>query len=179
MINVNDIYNVIPKNVINELFNEFKLNIHGIHGYTHWARVLENGFNIAKNTNANTNVIIAFAFFHDVKRYNDSFDPEHGSRGAELLIQYKDKVKLTNDEITKTIIACSGHTDVLFHDDKDINACWDADRLDLYRVGIIPNPEYLNNNEAIKMIQHASDKAEVYHIPDWAEDLLDDLSDDL
>jgi uncharacterized protein len=39
--------------------------------------------------------------------------------------------------------ACAGHTHEQTHTDITIQTCWDADRLDLGRVGITPDPKYL------------------------------------
>ena len=41
--------------------------------------------------------------------------------------------------------ACTGHTagGIGEHEDITIRTCWDADRLDLLRAGITPNPKYL------------------------------------
>ena len=40
-------------------------------------------------------------------------------------------------------VACAHHTDGVLHDDPPVGTCWDADRLDLGRVGIRPRPELL------------------------------------
>jgi uncharacterized protein len=37
--------------------------------------------------------------------------------------------------------ACDEHTNGLVSDDPTVGACWDADRLDLPRVGVEPDPE--------------------------------------
>jgi uncharacterized protein len=39
--------------------------------------------------------------------------------------------------------ACRGHTHERTHPDVTIQTCWDADRLDLGRVGITPHPSRL------------------------------------
>jgi uncharacterized protein len=36
--------------------------------------------------------------------------------------------------------ACADHADGYISNDPTIGACWDADRLDLWRVGITPSP---------------------------------------
>lgn len=43
------------------------------------------------------------------------------------------------------------HTARYVHDDSTIVCCWNADRLDLPRVGINPHPNYLGT-DAAKMI---------------------------
>jgi uncharacterized protein len=40
-------------------------------------------------------------------------------------------------------LACAGHTDEQTHPDSTVQTCWDADRLDLGRVGITPEPRRL------------------------------------
>lgn len=177
-INKEKIYSVIPKEVLHDIFEDFDLEIEdGIHGLYHWARVIENGLEIANHNNANTKIIVAFGFFHDCQRENDGEDPEHGFRGGEFMEQYRGKINLTDEEFDKVKIACSGHTDTLHHDDIDISTCWDSDRLDLYRVGIYPEPEYLNNkiskNELF--IKQRSELAEYEERPEWSKELIEDV----
>ena len=66
-----------------EVVQNFELDIDGIHGVSHWTRVLENGFRLAETNGANLKVVTAFARLHDSRRENDGYDPEHGFRGAE------------------------------------------------------------------------------------------------
>jgi uncharacterized protein len=173
-----DVYNIIPKHVIYELLNNFQLDIqYGIHGFEHWARVVHNGLLIAEHNNASANVIITFGFFHDSCRQNDSYDPLHGERAASLLLDYKEQLNLTNDEINKVIIACHGHTNETHIDNIDVSTCWDADRLELYRVGITPNPEFLNNefSKNNDTIERACERSENEFIPTWADDIISEL----
>jgi len=41
-------------------------------------------------------------------------------------------------------IAMAGHSQGQIHDDPTIQTCWDADRLDLGRVGTKPKAKYLS-----------------------------------
>lgn len=173
-----DVYKIIPKETLSEIFEEFELDIEeGIHGFSHWARVVDNGIEICKNNGANPNVVIGFGLFHDVQRENDNDDPDHGWRGGELLMKYRDKINLTDEEIFKVKDACSGHTDELHDDDLDIGTCWDSDRLDLYRVGIEPDPEYLNNEYSMdeSVIDRACDRAEMEYMSPWAEEIYGEV----
>ena len=45
------------------------------------------------------------------------------------------------NEILQLKKACELHTTTLRTEDATVNACFDADRLDLGRVGITPNPD--------------------------------------
>ena len=122
-------------------------------------------------------LIIAFGLFHDCKRENDDEDPEHGFRGSQIMAKYQDRLGLTNEEFQKAYEACDGHTDIHHHDDLDIATCWDADRLDLMRVGIYPKPDLLNNELAKEdwFIALRSEIAEEEENPEWATDIVNDI----
>ena len=122
----------------------FSLNWRGIHGAPHWARVRVNGLRLAPLTGANTNVIEYFAFLHDLGRENDNHDPEHGSRGAELAKDLNGTlIDLSQRELGLLMRACKQHSDGLLRAEVTVMTCWDADRLDLARVGIDPDPNKL------------------------------------
>ncbi len=113
-----------------------------LHGPDHWRRVERNGLLLATRTRANLNVVRLFALFHDSRRVNDGWDPHHGARGAELAASYRGNAfQLADDEFDLLHYACVWHTEGTRHEDATIATCWDADRLDLGRVGIIPDPK--------------------------------------
>ena len=120
-----------------------------IHGPCHWARVERNGLYVAQKTGANQMIVQLFAVFHDCMRQNDGIDPGHGRRGAEYAVQIKDElINIPSDDFDKFYYACEWHTDKIETDDVTIAACWDADRLDLGRVGFILDPQYMNSKPA-------------------------------
>ncbi|MBL3599333.1 MAG: hypothetical protein JMN25_05635 [gamma proteobacterium endosymbiont of Lamellibrachia anaximandri] len=49
--------------------------------------------------------------------------------------------RLTDGQMQQLTAACEGHTHAHTHADMTIATCWDADRLDLGRVGIRPDPQ--------------------------------------
>ena len=51
--------------------------------------------------------------------------------------------QLEDKEFSQLYEACADHTEGVSHDDSTIATCWDADRLDLGRVGIHPDPARL------------------------------------
>jgi uncharacterized protein len=113
-----------------------------LHGPDHWRRVERNGLLLATRTRANLNVVRLFALFHDSRRVNDGWDPHHGARGAEFAASYRGNAfQLADDEFDLLHYACVWHTEGTRHEDATIATCWDADRLDLGRVGIIPDPK--------------------------------------
>lgn len=125
-----------------------------IHGINHWRRVREIGDRLAKQyKDADYYVINYFAYIHDVKRQDDGDDPEHGARAAKYALElYKDGWReLSEEQMKKLMYACQFHSQSdAKSDDITIQICWDADRLDLWRLGIAPDPVMLYTNEARK-----------------------------
>ena len=137
---------ILTGSLVRQVVAEFAINPKGHHGTAHWMRVRANGLLLAEETGANTKVIEAFALFHDSKRLNEYEDPEHGKRGADNAEKYWRQGALDLDAAEFKLVhsACWGHT---CEDIEDpcitILTCWDADRLDLGRVGIEPDPARL------------------------------------
>jgi uncharacterized protein len=129
--------------LIQTILQQYALASDGLHGVSHWARVWENGTRIAQaTTGANLRVVRLFAFFHDAKRTNDGHDPQHGLRGADYAASLRTTLlqELSDAEFELLYAACAYHTDGLTDHHPTVQACWDADRLDLNRVGILPQP---------------------------------------
>lgn len=121
----------------------------GIHGIVHWARVLENGLRLAEATGADVTVVRLFAVFHDSRRRNDHYDPEHGARGAALAGSYGAAALGISDEQLELLeYACRFHADGLTEGHITVQTCWDADRLDLPRCGIPVRPDRLCTDAA-------------------------------
>jgi len=49
-------------------------------------------------------------------------------------------------QMDKLVLACRTHTDGTISSDATVGACFDADRLDLDRVGIEPDPELMSTD---------------------------------
>ena len=131
------------------------MNVHidGLHGLDHWQRVEKFGEFISKSTDADPEVLKLFAYTHDLGRVRDDEDPEHGFRSAEIVKDLYNKkiITLTKEQYDKLIYACSYHMVTLAEsDDITIQACWDSDRLDLWRADIEPDPQYLYTEIAKK-----------------------------
>ena len=120
-----------------------------LHGIDHWKRVEKNGLNLSRVTRADTQIVICFAYFHDCMRMSEGNDSEHGKRGAEYAKTLrKDFLDLTDEQFDILYYACEWHTKGRHTDNVTIGTCWDADRLDLGRVGIIPSAKDLMTDEA-------------------------------
>lgn len=118
------------------------LGDYSVHGVSHWDRVARNA-DILITSDVDDLVVKAFAYIHDVERVNDSDDLQHGPRAAMLVdeIRSSELSFLNDQEIEQLKEACRLHTLRHRTEDATVNACFDADRLDLGRVGIIPNPD--------------------------------------
>jgi len=128
---------------------------------SHWARVRNNGLRLAKHTGARLDVVELFAFLHDTQRKHDGRDPDHGSRAADFAKKLQGNLfTLDTEGLNLLCFACAGHSDGLLEADITVQTCWDADRLDLARIGVIPDPNKLCTEAArdSKIIEWASNE---------------------
>jgi uncharacterized protein len=167
------------KPLVHRILEDYTLPWHGIHGVGHWARVLENGLRLARETNANIEVVQLFAIFHDAGRGDEGYDLGHGRRGAELARLFRTEwLVLADEKFDLLYEACAGHADGDTEADITIQTCWDADRLDLGRVAICPEPTMLCTEAAKRpeILKWADGRACFEVIPDF---VLDDWGIDL
>jgi uncharacterized protein len=120
------------------------------HGISHWQRVERNGILLSMDNGhlrngVKINVVRAFAYLHDKCRIDDWEDLEHGPRAAEMIPSIRETILkgLTDEEITLLEKACRYHTLAHKTGDITVDICFDADRLDLGRVGVTPNPKLM------------------------------------
>lgn len=159
--------------ILNEILEEYQLPLNGDHGVAHWARVLENGLRLSEETGANVEVVSLFAVLHDSKRLNEASDPEHGPRAAEFATELRGSLFDLGDHEMKLLYrACHGHTRERNHPDVTIQTCWDSDRLDLGRVGIMPHPSRLCTEVAKrpKTIEWADERASLGFVPNLVQE---------
>ena len=124
---------------------QFRISRHGVHGPSHWARVRSHGFTVGKATGADLLVVELFAFLHDSQRENEWVDPHHGRRAADYASSLnRTFFDLNGGQLDMLCLAMSGHSDGGVHPDATVQTCWDADRLDLGRVGTKPKARYLS-----------------------------------
>lgn len=135
---------IVTPELLQTLRREYRLNWDGVHGYAHWLRVRQNGLRLAEMTGANPRVVELFAFLHDICRQNDIVDHGHGQRAADFAagLPYV-RALLSPEEMDLLQQACTGHTRGQTEADLTVQVCWDADRLDLGRIGIHPEPRFL------------------------------------
>lgn len=128
----------------------WKLNIYG---KSHFDNVMRNGMTLLVPL-ANKNVIIAFAYLHDVERSNDANDRLHGEKAALLVDAIKNIYlsEFTEDEISLLKEACKLHGRTHKTGNITLDICLDADRLDLPRMGIIPTPEQMATEKGAELV---------------------------
>ncbi len=125
-----------------------------IHGLSHWKRVERNALYLAEGTDADIEVVRLFAVFHDSKRESDGFDLEHGIRAAEYVKELNGHVfELEDDRFELLYQACKNHTTQQNTDNLNMGICWDADRLDLGRIGIDPDVKFFNTKKAKAIVE--------------------------
>lgn len=130
-----------------------------LHGEDHWRRVAAAGARIADRTlGADRLVVVLFALLHDAGRLRDFFDEHHAYRGARLARELLEGGDLVSEEQLETLLhAIERHDAGETTKDPTAAACWDADRLDLWRVGVRPNPRLLSTEAAVGLIEWANE----------------------
>ena len=124
----------------------FLLGADSLHGPNHWRRVEQNAIRLADDARVDRDIVRVFAILHDSCRVNEHHDPQHGPHAAEWA------KALHGNELSwviaagfgRLIAALSDHDRGRTSEDPLIGCCWDADRLDLWRVGITPHPKFMS-----------------------------------
>lgn len=138
------------RGLLDSIRGGFSLDWEGHHGANHWARVRHHALSIARVRGAHLLVVELFAFLHDSQRHDEWRDPMHGERGAEYARSLQGKFySLGAKPLSQLTHAIRYHSGGDTSTDATIQSCWDADRLDLGRVGIKPAPEFLSIEGAV------------------------------
>jgi len=139
------------KKIIKYIKQKAKFFDSPIHGIKHWQNVEKIGMYLCERNGADEDVIRIFAYIHDVGRLNEDADLQHGKRSAEILenLIKSENIGLNRNQSQQLHYACEHHSEEdADSDDVTIQTCWDADRLDLWRFGIVPERELLFTNAA-------------------------------
>jgi uncharacterized protein len=130
----------------------FQCGAHSIHGPIHWQRVDAFGLDIAQSSGADLTVVRLFALLHDSCRQDDGADLDHGPRAAEMLDRIVPTVfAVDRGRFDLLKIAIRLHTSGQTTNDPTIGTCWDADRLDIGRVGMTPCAQYMSTEAGKNM----------------------------
>ena len=118
-----------------------------IHGNTHWQRVAALGLALAEgDPDIDYELVVLFAMTHDAMRSDDGRDPDHGHRAVPFVRHLG--LALGTDRLARLCVAVARHSLGETTTDPTIGACWDADRLDLYRLGVFPRHDLLSTARA-------------------------------
>lgn len=130
-----------------------------IHGIGHWKRVYENGLRLMSEV-TDPAVLQYFAYLHDSCRADDGEDKYHGERAAEWIrsIRHTYLQELSDEQFVLLQEACRLHTTEERTGNPTIDACFDADRLDLWRVGIKPDPKKMATRKGAELAERITDK---------------------
>jgi uncharacterized protein len=141
--------------LIDMVTRKFKLDHGGHHGERHWNRVNRRGLELAKTTGASIKVVTCFAFLHDACREDEHEDPLHGQRGAAYMMTLNAIAHLGLNDTEERLLfeAIHDHSNGKLSIDPTIATCWDADRLDLWRVGMVPAARFLSTDAAKAMLK--------------------------
>lgn len=144
---------------MNEAKRVFKLNPErSIHGPEHWKQVERNVIELGEHTpGCDIEMARLFAILHDCKRQDEEVDKEHGKRAAEFARELYDKglLEIDLEQFSTLNFAIKHHNDGLVSSEPTIGVCWDADRLDLPRVGTRPVVEMMSTNFGKKRIRES------------------------
>ncbi|MDO4507409.1 MAG: hypothetical protein Q4B64_10740 [Spirochaetales bacterium] len=148
--------NINLNDVIHYSLGEFSGGF--MHGITHWENVDRNGMRLANNMTEGVNkrVVRLFSYLHDHQRNADGYDTEHGPRAAEALFDISNTLleDLSEEEFEMLYEACKIHTVAKEPTgNPTIDCCIDADRLDLPRVGITPDPDRMLTEAGKKLAE--------------------------
>lgn len=173
--NLNEIYNLIDKKKLKEIFKLAKLDLNkSKYGYSHIGRMIENGLLLSDFSNANKNIVILFSIFHSITFINEEHDPDNGLRAASLLIEYKNFLNISKEEFEELeesllIFSTKNKTS-----NKNIQICLDSFYLDSMINGIYPNKDKMLTTYAKNagIITWAMKRAMNNYCPCWIEDLL-------
>lgn len=133
----------IQEHIDKNVFDEQACGI--FHGPEHWERVSDHGAAVARSMGIDPLVPHLFGLVHDSHREDEGMDPLHGRRSAAFVRETRGTLFhfLSDEQVCDLAHACELHSDGHTEGSPHVQACWDADRLDLWRVGIKPLPQYL------------------------------------
>lgn len=138
------------RRIVQRVKEQFELDWYGVHGLHHFNRVKKNGLILAAKNGADVEIVELFSLLHDACRIYEVGDPYHGEYSAEFATQlWRERLFfLPPAKLDALMFAIEHHSDKIGSSDITICTCWDADRLDLARVGKLPDPDRLYTQEA-------------------------------
>ncbi len=121
-----------------------------LHGPEHWRLVAAAGARLLDRTpGADPLVVFAFSVLHDSARIFEGHDQWHGWRAATFARGlFGGGELLSEGQLEVLANALEHHDEGETSEDPTTGVCWDADRLNLWRIGVEPDPELLSTEAA-------------------------------
>lgn len=143
-----------------------------IHGPEHWHSVALAALHLLKEgERADRPLVFLFALLHDAMRDDDGYDADHGPRAASLVTELREQGLLDMPERRADRLqrALSAHTLGETCADPTIALCWDADRLDIGRVGFDLDPDFFSTDTGRALAASGQPRRWADGPPDWHE----------
>jgi uncharacterized protein len=159
-----------PERLINAVLERSTSRSSPLHGEEHWRAVAAAGISIGSvTTGAHVPIVFLFALFHDALRWNEHHDPDHGGRGAALTEELLDEGLISLPDEPRRLLesACRLHSDGFTTQDPTVGACWDADRVNLWRVWMTPDPSLMSTTEGRSEDRIEWARAALRDVPTW------------
>ena len=117
-----------------------------VHGEQHWMRVALIGARLCvQEPEADRELVLMFALLHDSRRESEWTDPEHGPRAPALARELNRSILGLDDaRLHRLTGILHDHNGGAPSAEPTRAVCFDADRLNLWRVGIEPDPALLS-----------------------------------
>jgi uncharacterized protein len=169
------VYTPSPSDLIQAVVDRSPNSISLLHGEEHWRSVAHVGLEIGAATpGADLELVFLFSLLHDAMRRTDFGDPNHGRRAGGLIRDLKRErlLDLPQERERVLLSACCLHSDGSTSPDPTIGACWDADRLNLWRVGLTPVDRFLSTPEGRRPERAAWALDALGDVPSWMDLLM-------
>jgi uncharacterized protein len=121
--------------LIKAIRDQFQLEWEGEHGIFHFWAVRETGLWLAPRTGADPAVVEAFALLHDACRADEYEDDVHAAHALDLAQNLKDVLELDPGAMRLLKEAILKHHLGILTPEPTLGTCWDADQLDIGRIG--------------------------------------------
>ncbi|MGF1635040.1 MAG: hypothetical protein ACFCVE_14400 [Phycisphaerae bacterium] len=140
------------------------------HGEAHWKCVAWSGLDLAHATpGADPAVVFLFALLHDSQRHPDAEPADHGRRAVELADRLSEAGLIRLDAVARGRLdeALLTHHAGALSDCPTVGACFDADRLQLWRLGFAPPADDMSTRAGRCPKRIAKGKCQLGRHKDW------------